>query len=136
MRILLIEDNGPNREMISRRLARHGYEVLTAVDGVEGVKMAQTAQPDLILLDMGLPGLDGWQVAGRIRANPETRSLPVIALTAHVILGDRERALTAGCDDYEPKPVDFDRLLGKIQNLLERGGPAQVRPDAEEPAEG
>jgi len=124
MKILLIEDNRPNREMISRRLVRHGYQVITAVDGLEGIEMVRTTQPDLVLLDMGLPGLDGWQVAERIRANPETGSLPVIALTAHVIVGDRERALASGCDDYEPKPVDFDRLLEKIRNLLERRGPA------------
>jgi len=119
-RILLVEDNELNRDMISRRLARHGLEVLTAVDGTEGLEMAITLQPDLVLLDMSLPGLTGWQVVERIRKTPKIDHTPVIALTAHAISGDRERILEAGCDEYESKPVNMPRLLEKIQALLDR----------------
>jgi two-component system cell cycle response regulator DivK len=121
--ILLIEDNELNRDMLTRRLSRHGYQVLTAVDGVQGIEMVRTAPPDLVLLDMSLPKLDGWQVAMQIRSTPETCMLPVIALTAHAIAGDRQKALDAGCDDYEAKPVNFARLLDKINAFLERKGP-------------
>jgi CheY-like chemotaxis protein len=119
-RILLVEDNELNRDMISRRLARHGLEVLTAVDGTEGLEMAITLQPDLVLLDMSLPGLTGWQVVERIRKTPNIDHTPVIALTAHAISGDRERILQAGCDEYESKPVNMPRLLEKIHALLDR----------------
>jgi CheY-like chemotaxis protein len=121
--ILLIEDNDLNRDMLTRRLSRHGFRILTAVDGVQGLELVQTAQPDLVLLDMGLPKLDGWQVAERIRSAPATSTLPIIALTAHAIAGDREKALASGCDDYETKPVNFPRLLDKINALLNRKGP-------------
>ena len=121
--ILLIEDNDLNRDLLTRRLSRHGFRILTAVDGAQGIELVWSARPDLVLLDMGLPKLDGWQVAEQIRAAPEICTLPVIALTAHAIAGDRERALAAGCDDYETKPVDFPRLLDKINALLERKGP-------------
>ena len=120
--ILLIEDNDLNRDLIARRLSRHGFQVLTAVDGAQGIELVWAARPDLVLLDMGLPKLDGWQVAEQIRAAPEVRALPVIALTAHAIAGDREKALASGCDDYETKPVNFPRLLEKIHTLLERKG--------------
>jgi CheY-like chemotaxis protein len=117
-KILLVEDNELNRDMMSRRLARRGLEVLTAVDGIEGLEMVQTVRPDLVLLDMSLPGLTGWQVVERIRTIPEISQIPVIALTAHAISGDRKKALEAGCDEYEPKPVDLARLLEKIHALL------------------
>jgi two-component system cell cycle response regulator DivK len=119
-KILLVEDNELNRDMISRRLARHGLEILTAADGPEGLEMVQALRPDLVLLDMSLPGLTGWQVVERIRAIPEIDHIPVIALTAHAISGDRERALQAGCDEYESKPVNLTRLLDKIHTLLEQ----------------
>lgn len=117
-KILLVEDNEMNRDMLSRRLARKGHEVLIAVDGAEGVEMAKTKTPDLILMDMSLPVLDGWQATRQIKAIPETQSIPVIALTAHAMAGDREKCLAAGCDDYDTKPVEFPRLLGKIEVLL------------------
>ena len=116
--ILVIEDNETNRDMLSRRLARKGYEVLIAVDGVEGVAVARAKAPDLILMDMSLPILDGWKATRRLKANPATRTIPVIALTAHAMAGDREKALAAGCDDYDTKPIEFTRLFGKIQTLL------------------
>ena len=116
--ILVIEDNETNRDMLSRRLARKGYEVLIAVDGVEGVAVARAKAPDLILMDMSLPILDGWEATRRLKANPATRTIPVIALTAHAMAGDREKALDAGCDEYETKPVEFQRLLSKIEVLL------------------
>jgi two-component system cell cycle response regulator DivK len=119
-KILLVEDNELNRDMISRRLARHGLEILTAADGPEGLEMVQALRPDLVLLDMSLPGLTGLQVVERIRAIPEIDHIPVIALTAHAISGDRERALQAGCDEYESKPVNLTRLLDKIHTLLEQ----------------
>ena len=120
MKILIVEDNEPNRDMLSRRLARRGYEILVAEDGAIGLELARTDAPDLILLDMSLPGLDGWEVARRLKAAAETRTIPVIALTAHAMAGDREKALAAGCDDYDTKPVELDRLLGKMATLLER----------------
>lgn len=122
-KILLIEDNDLNRDMLARRLSRHGFQIITAMDGLRGIEMVWTARPDLVLLDMGLPKLDGWQVAAQIRSAPEICTLPVIALTAHAIAGDREKALACGCDDYEAKPVDFSRLLAKINALLERAIP-------------
>jgi two-component system cell cycle response regulator DivK len=119
-RILLVEDNEMNRDMLSRRLQRKGYEVLIAVDGEAGVKMAAAERPDLVLMDMSLPTVDGWEATRRIKGLPETASIPVIALTAHVMAGDRDKAIEAGCDDYDSKPVDFERLLGKIQALLRK----------------
>lgn len=118
-KLLLVEDNEMNRDMLSRRLQRKGHEVIIAVDGVEGVKLAQSQDPDLILMDMSLPILDGWQATQQLRASPQTHDIPIIALTAHAMAGDREKCLLAGCDDYETKPVEFSRLLGKIQVLLE-----------------
>jgi two-component system, cell cycle response regulator DivK len=117
-KILLVEDNEMNRDMLSRRLKRRGYEVVMAMDGAEGVKMAQTEAPDLILMDMGLPVMDGWQATQRIKSMPETQAIPLIALTAHAMSGDREKTLAAGCDDYEPKPVNFPQLLAKIAQHL------------------
>jgi len=117
-KILLVEDNETNRDMLGRRLQRRGYEVIIAVDGAEGVSMAQRDAPDLILMDMSLPVLDGWEATRRLKAAPETQAIPVIALTAHAMSGDREQALEAGCDDYDTKPIELDRLLGKIEALL------------------
>ncbi len=122
-RILLVEDNEMNRDMLSRRLQRRGYEVILALDGEEGVSMAMSLRPDLILMDMSLPVHDGWEATSRLKANPETAAIPVIALTSHAMAGDREKALSAGCDDYDTKPVDFERLLMKIDVFLKnRGG--------------
>lgn len=117
-RILLVEDNELNRDMLSRRLVRRGHEVLLAADGAEGLAAAEREKPELILLDMGLPVVDGWEAVRRLKAAETTRAIPVIALTAHAMAGDRERALAAGCDDYDTKPVEIDRLLGKIAALL------------------
>ena len=117
-KILLVEDNEMNRDMLSRRLERRGYQVFIAVDGQQGVDMAQTETPDLILMDMSLPVLDGWEATRQLKADPQTGSIPVIALTAHAMAGDRAKALEAGCDDYDTKPVEFPRLLAKIQALL------------------
>jgi two-component system cell cycle response regulator DivK len=119
-RILLVEDNDLNRDMLSRRLQRKGHEVLMAADGMQGILMAESQAPDLILLDMSLPVIDGWEAARRLKASSATSRVPIIALTAHAMSGDREKALTAGCDDYDTKPVDFPQLLRKIQSLLER----------------
>jgi two-component system cell cycle response regulator DivK len=119
-KILLVEDNEMNRDMLSRRLARKGHEVFIAIDGAEGVEMARSKVPDLILMDMSLPVLDGWQATREIKATPETHTIPVIALTAHAMAGDREKCLAAGCDDYDTKPVEFPRLLGKIELLLSK----------------
>ncbi len=130
-KILLVEDNEMNRDMLSRRLARRGFEVVVAVDGEAGVRMAQSETPALILMDMSLPGLDGWDATRQIKADPATRSVPVIALTAHAMAGDREKSLAAGCDDFDTKPVDFERLLGKIQTLL--GGAAGSAPGGAAP---
>ncbi|MFL5496427.1 MAG: response regulator [Gemmatimonadales bacterium] len=117
-RILLIEDNEMNRDMLSRRLARHGYDVVMAVDGEQGVAMAASEHPDLILLDMSLPLIDGWEAARRIRREQTERGVPIIALTAHAMDGDREEAQAAGCDDYDTKPIELPRLLAKMQSLL------------------
>ena len=117
-RILLVEDNDLNRDMLSRRLARRGFELILAKDGAEGMALAASEQPDLILMDMSLPVLDGWEVARRLKADAKTAKLPIIALTAHVMSGDREKALEAGCDDYDVKPVEFERLLQKIEAQL------------------
>jgi two-component system, cell cycle response regulator DivK len=114
MRILLVEDNELNRDMLSRRLTRRGFEILMAVNGAEGLSLARRALPDLILLDMSLPVVDGWTVAGELKADPATRAIPIIALTAHAMAGDRERALAAGCDDFDTKPVELHRLMEKI----------------------
>ena len=119
-KILLVEDNEMNRDMLARRLQRRGYGVLIAPDGAEGVAQAQAEVPDLILMDMSLPVLDGWEATRRLKATPETRSIPVIALTSHAMSGDREKAIEAGCDDYDTKPVEFNRLLAKIEALLNR----------------
>ncbi|MEO6067051.1 MAG: response regulator [Gemmatimonadota bacterium] len=118
--ILLVEDNEMNRDMLSRRLERRGYTVVIAVDGPEGVAKGSAGGHDLILLDMSLPDLDGWEVARRLRAPPIGLRIPIIALTAHAMAGDREKALEAGCDDYDTKPVELARLLGKIETLLQR----------------
>ena len=117
-KILLVEDNEMNRDMLSRRLVRNGHEVFIAIDGQQGVDMAMSQLPDLILMDMSLPVIDGWEATRRIRANDATRKIPVIALTAHAMAGDREKAMEAGCDDYDTKPVEIARLLGKIAALL------------------
>jgi CheY-like chemotaxis protein len=119
-KILLIEDNEMNRDMLSRRLVRRGYDVAVALDGEEGIAMARTDAPALILMDMSLPGMDGWEATRRLKAMPETRRVPVIALTAHAMSGDREKAVAAGCDDFDTKPVDLARLLEKIETLLGR----------------
>jgi two-component system, cell cycle response regulator DivK len=117
-RILLVEDNEMNRDMLSRRLQRKGYSVLIAVDGEQGLATAHSEIPDLILMDISLPFIDGYEVTRRLKANPRTRHIPVIALTAHALLTDRDKALKAGCNDYDTKPVDFARLTEKIENLL------------------
>jgi len=119
-KILLVEDNEMNRDMLSRRLQRRGYEVVIAVDGGQGLEMAQAETPDLILMDMSLPVLDGWEATRRLKAAPETSGIPIIALTAHAMSGDREKALEAGCDDYDTKPTELDRLLEKIRALEAR----------------
>ena len=119
MKILLVEDNEMNRDMLSRRLLRKGFEVVIAVDGKEGVDMASSESTDIILLDMSLPVMDGWEAAGHLKTNPETREIPVLALTAHAMDGDREKAIEAGCDDYDTKPVNFARLLEKINALTQ-----------------
>ena len=120
-RVLLVEDNEMNRDMLSRRLTRRGFEVIFAVDGQQGVDLARTERPDIILMDMSLPVLDGWEATRRVKADDATRSVPVIGLTAHAMSGDRERAIEAGCDDYDTKPVELDRLIGKIERLLGAG---------------
>ena len=117
-KILLVEDNEANRDMLSRRLTRRGYKVVIAMDGEQGVTMAQSEVPDLILMDMDLPVLNGWEATRQLRAAPATRSIPIIALTAHAMVGDRKKALEAGCDDYDTKPVEFLRLLEKIEAFL------------------
>src|SRR5580698_5622012 len=117
-KLLLVEDNEMNRDMLSRRLERRGYQVLIAVDGEQGLSAAREHQPDLILMDMSLPVLDGWESTRRLKQQPETQRIPVLALTAHAMAGERDKALAAGCNDYDTKPVDFERLLGKIENLL------------------
>jgi two-component system, cell cycle response regulator DivK len=119
-KILLVEDNEMNRDMLSRRLARRGFEVAIAVDGEQGLAMARSEAPALILMDMSLPGMDGWEATRRLKAAPDTRAIPVIALTAHAMAGDREKAIAAGCDDFDTKPIDLGRLLEKIDELLGR----------------
>jgi CheY-like chemotaxis protein len=119
-KVLLVEDNEESRDGLSRRLRRQGWEVLTAVDGRQAVDMARAEAPDLILMDMSLPVLDGWEATRQLKAASQTGGIPVIALTAHAMAGDRDKALEAGCDDYDTKPVEFTRLLGKIQALLEQ----------------
>jgi two-component system cell cycle response regulator DivK len=122
-KILLIEDNEQNRDALSRRLQRRGYDVIMAVDGRQGVAMAQAERPDLILMDLNLPDVDGWEATRRLKEAPETRAIPIMAMTAHAIAGDQERALQAGCDDYHAKPVDFQRLLTQIETLLTKPTP-------------
>jgi CheY-like chemotaxis protein len=117
-RILLVEDNEMNRDMLSRRLERRGYEVVIAVDGQQGVDLAQSAAPDLILMDMSLPVIDGWEATRQLKAMDKVKGVPIIALTAHAMSGDREKALEAGCNDYDTKPIELPRLLGKIEALL------------------
>jgi two-component system cell cycle response regulator DivK len=117
-KILLVEDNEMNRDMLSRRLIKKGYEVVMALDGEQALEMADAEAPDLILMDISLPGLDGWEATRRLKARPETQAIPIIALTAHAMAGDKEKCLEAGCNDYDTKPVEFPRLLGKIQDLL------------------
>jgi CheY-like chemotaxis protein len=117
-KILLVEDNEMNRDMLSRRLERKGFQIVIATDGAAGVAQAQATSPDLILMDMSLPVIDGWEATRQVKASPATRHIPVIALTAHAMAGDREKALEAGCDDYDTKPIELPRLLGKIEALL------------------
>jgi CheY-like chemotaxis protein len=127
-KLLVIEDNEESRDGLSRHLRRRGFEVTVAVDGQQGIEAARAGVPDLILMDMSLPILDGWEATRQLKADPATRHIPVIALTAHAMAGDRERALHAGCDEYESKPVEFARLFAKIQVLL--GGPASTTGDS------
>jgi two-component system, cell cycle response regulator DivK len=117
-KILLVEDNEMNRDMLSRRLIKKGYDLVMAMDGEQAIEMARSESPDLILMDISLPGLDGWEATRRLKAMPETQAVPIIILTAHAMAGDREKCLEAGCDDYDTKPVEFPRLLGKIQGFL------------------
>ena len=117
MKILLVEDNELNRDMLTRRLKRKGFTVLCAENGQEGIEVSQSENPDIILMDLSLPVVDGWTAAERLKANATTKSIPIIALTAHAMKGDREKALEAGCDDYDTKPIDFERLLDKINTL-------------------
>jgi CheY-like chemotaxis protein len=123
-KVLLVEDNEESRDGLSRHLRRKGYEVLLAVDGRQGLDVARAEAPDLILMDMSLPALDGWEATRQLKADPRTRHIPVIALTAHAMAGDREKALAAGCDEYDAKPVEFARLLEKIRALLGGAAPA------------
>jgi CheY-like chemotaxis protein len=123
-KILVVEDNELNRDMLSRRLQRRGYEVVMAVDGQEGMALAQSEAPDLILMDMSLPVLDGWEAMRRLKAAPATKAIPIIALTAHAMAGDRDQALEAGCDDYDAKPIDMPRLLAKIEACLGKQAPS------------
>jgi two-component system, cell cycle response regulator DivK len=122
-KILIVEDNELNLDMLVRRLERKGFEVVSAVDGEQGLYMATAEQPDLILMDMSLPGMDGWEATRHIKADPVTKAIPVIALTAHAMVGDREKALKAGCDDYDTKPVEFQRLLQKMEVFLVQVSP-------------
>jgi len=118
-KVLLVEDNELNRDMLSRRLIRRGYEVVFAVDGQQGVDLARSEKPDIILMDMSLPVMDGWEATRRVKSDATTRAVPVIGLTSHAMSGDREKAIAAGCDDYDTKPVELDRLLEKMQRLLD-----------------
>jgi len=124
-KILLVEDNEMNRDMLSRRLQRKGYDVAIAIDGGQGVEMAHAQAPDLILMDMSLPVLDGWEATRRLKAAPETSTIPIIALTAHAMASDREKAMEAGCDDYDTKPIELPRLLEKIEAMLSGARPAR-----------
>ena len=128
-KVLVVEDNEESREGLARHLRRRGYETLIAVDGRQGVDLARAEVPDLILMDMSLPVLDGWEATRQLKAAPQTQGIPVIALTAHAMAGDREKALEAGCDNYDTKPVEFVRLLAKIQSLLERKVARRGTPD-------
>jgi len=121
-KILIVEDNELNRDMLSRRLIRRGYEIVMAVDGEGGITAAKAESPDLILMDMSLPVIDGWEATRELKADPETRGIPVIGLTAHAMAGDREKVIGAGCDDYDTKPVELPRLLQKIEELLGHAG--------------
>ena len=118
-KILIVEDNEMNRDMLSRRLIRRGYQIAMAIDGAQGIAAATTESPDLILMDMSLPVVDGWEATRRLKAEPQTRGIPIIGLTAHAMAGDRDRVINAGCDDYDTKPVELPRLLQKIQVLLQ-----------------
>jgi CheY-like chemotaxis protein len=118
MKILLVEDNEMNRDMLSRRLLRRGYTIVTASDGKQGLVMARSENPDLILMDIGLPEMDGWEATRLLKADQATQNIPIIALTAHALVTDREKAFESGCDDYDTKPVEFARLSEKIENLL------------------
>lgn len=120
-KILYVEDDEMNRDMLSRRLERKGYEVILATDGKEGVAKARSEAPDLILMDLSLPELDGWEASRQIKASPETHPIPIIALTAHAMVGDQQKAIEAGCDDYDTKPIELQRLLAKIELLLNKG---------------
>ena len=122
-RILLVEDNELNRDMLSRRLVKRGYEVILAVDGEQALRAAQDLAPALVLMDISLPGINGWEVTRRLKAGPQTRAIPVIALTAHAMASDRQQALAAGCDDFDTKPVELPRLLAKIEALLQAPRP-------------
>jgi two-component system, cell cycle response regulator DivK len=117
-RILIVEDNELNRDVLSRRLRRRGYDIAIAVDGLQGLAMARTYAPHLILMDLGLPGIDGWECTRRLKSDPATNGVPVIALSAHAMVGDREKALEAGCDDFDTKPIDFPGLLARMDRLL------------------
>ena len=119
-RVLVVEDNEMNRDVLSRRLMRRGFDVLLAKDGTDGLAMAETHSPDLILMDLGLPEIDGWECARRLKASATTRRIPIIALSAHAMVGDREKALDAGCDDFDTKPIDFVALLSKMERVLQR----------------
>ena len=118
-KVLLVEDNEMNRDMLTRRLERKGFEVVIAIDGKVGIDMASTSNPDIILMDLSLPVVDGWEATRQIKTDSATQSIPIIALTAHAMAGDEQKALAAGCDDYDTKPIDLKRLLGKIKNLLD-----------------
>jgi two-component system, cell cycle response regulator DivK len=120
-KVLLVEDNEMNRDMLSRRLTRRGFQVVCAVDGQQGVDLTRSEKPDIILMDMSLPVMDGWEATRRIKSDGATHNVPVIALTSHAMSGDREKAIEAGCDDYDTKPVELDRLVGKIERLVGKG---------------
>jgi len=120
-KILLVEDNELNRDMLTRRLERRGFEVVSAVDGRAGIALGEQEAPDLILMDMSLPDVDGWEATRQLKSSSQTRAIPIIALTAHAMAGDRERAIEAGCDDYDTKPVELGRLLEKIDSLIRKG---------------
>jgi CheY-like chemotaxis protein len=129
-RILLVEDNEMNRDMLSRRLQRRGYEVIIAVDGQQGVTMAQSRSPDLILMDMSLPVMDGWEATRTLKSAIETKDIPVIALTAHAMSTDRDKAMEAGCDDYDTKPIELTRLIAKMEALIERFSRAAAKTES------